>query len=102
MIDGFVYLDGVNKPGLGKHLYDSLGKDTIVIGVAKRPFKDICDDYAIYRGRSKKPLYVTAEGIDLNQAFEAITQMHGKFRIPDLLKKVDQVCRRKKCSNGIE
>ncbi|MDY6854124.1 MAG: endonuclease V [Thermodesulfobacteriota bacterium] len=95
VIDGFVYLDGVKKIGLGKHLYDSLRKETIVIGVAKRPFKDIGYDYAIYRCRSRKPLYVTAEGVDLNQAFEAITQMHGEFRIPDLLKKVDQVCRRK-------
>lgn len=95
VIDGFVYLNGVDEPGLGKHLYDALDGKIAVIGVAKRAFKGIDEKYATYRGGSKKPLYVTAEGIDVQNARRAVETMHGKFRTPALLKKVDQVCRQK-------
>jgi len=93
LVDGFTYLDGVGKPGLGKHLFDALKKQVVVIGVAKRPFKGINEKFEVHRGESKNPLYVTAEGMDLIEAKAAISRMHGGFRIPDLLKKVDQVCR---------
>jgi len=93
VVDGYVYLDGVSIPGLGKYLYDALDEKTIVIGVAKGPFKDIGSEYALYRGDSKKALYVTSVGISLQCAIKRISSMNGKYRIPDLLKKVDQVCR---------
>jgi deoxyribonuclease V len=93
IVDGFVYLDGHEKPGLGKHLYDALDGKTTVIGVAKQSFKDIPEYCAIYRGVSTKPLYVTAEGLTLDAAKELISSMHGAFRIPKLLKMADQLCR---------
>ena len=93
VIDGFVYLDGVGAPGLGKHLYDSLGGEVAVVGVAKRAFRDIDERFALYRGESKNPLYITAEGIDLHRARKAIEQMDGEHRNPTLLKKADQACR---------
>ncbi len=93
VIDGFVFLDGVCRPGLGKHLYDALLGQIAIVGVAKRPFRDIDEKFAVYRGESQNPLYVTAVGMDLLQAKDAVTKMHGKYRIPDLLKKADQVCR---------
>ncbi|MCK4823333.1 endonuclease V [bacterium] len=93
VIDGFVYLDGVSKPGLGKYLYDALEGKVEIIGVAKKPFKGIAPECEVYRGNSKKPLYVTSEGIDTEQAIKFIKSMHGKFRIPTLLKKVDKLCR---------
>jgi len=93
VIDGFVYLDGVGKAGLGKHLYDALKGGVNVIGVAKKPFKDISDSFAVYRGKSDKPLYVTSEGIEIDTAKELVATMSGRFRMPTLLKKVDQVCR---------
>lgn len=93
VIDGYVYLNGIDKPGLGKHLYNALGGDIAIIGVAKRAFKDIDNKFALYRGESKNPLYVTAVGIDIHKARKAIVQMHGKYRNPTLLKKVDQICR---------
>ena len=47
----------------------------------------------VYRGNTKKALYVTSVGLDDN-ANSLVKQMHGKFRIPTLLKQVDQLCRK--------
>ncbi len=91
IVDGFVFLDGSTRAGLGKHLYDALSGKVPVIGVAKNPFKGIGSEYQIFRGTSKKPLYVTAVGIDLKTAKEYIRSMHGKYRQPTLLKRVDHV-----------
>ncbi|MFO7889115.1 MAG: endonuclease V [bacterium] len=91
VIDGFVFLDGHTSPGLGKYLYDALQEKTTVIGVAKNLFMDIDDKYTVYRGNSRKPLYVSAVGIDLAVAQHHIKNMHGSYRIPTLLKKVDQL-----------
>lgn len=93
VIDGYVYLDGYSIPGLGKHLYDALHGKVKVIGVAKRPFAGISEDYAIYRGASRKPLYVTSMSEVLPVAKLHIMAMHGAHRIPTLLKKADQLCR---------
>jgi deoxyribonuclease V len=93
VIDGFVYLDGVGKAGLGKHLYDALEGRVSVIGVAKKRFKDISGAFAVCRGSSDKPLYVTSEGIEIDTAKKLVTTMSGRFRVPTLLKMVDQACR---------
>jgi deoxyribonuclease V len=93
VIDGFVFLDGSTKPGLGKHLYDALGGKVAVIGVAKSRYKGITAEYEVFRGSSNKPLYVTAAGINLDEAKEHIRSMHGAYRQPTLLKKVDHLCR---------
>jgi len=95
LIDGYVYLDGFLKPGLGKYLYDSLKQATSIIGIAKNPLKSIGSEYQIYRGSSRKPLYITVVGISLDQAKENILKMYGKYRIPYLLKQVDQLCKSK-------
>lgn len=91
VIDGFVYLDGKSRPGLGKHLYDALQGRISVLGVAKRPFKGIARECELYRESSKKPLYITSIGMSLSDAKHHIKSMHGKYRIPDLLKKADQL-----------
>lgn len=93
VVDGYVHLDCERDPGLGKHLYDALGARVKVVGVAKEVFKSTPEHCKIYRGRSNKPLYITAVGLGLEQAKECIASMHGKFRVPALLKKADQVCR---------
>lgn len=93
IVDGFVFLDGYSKAGLGKHLFDALNGKTVVIGVAKKRFKDIDMSFAVYRGGSQKPIYVTSIGTDLELATENIYNMHGKHRLPTLLKRVDQICR---------
>jgi len=93
LIDGYVYLDGNASPGLGSHLYDALQHKVKVIGVAKKPFIGITRKYEVYRGASKKPLYVTCAGIQLANAKTLVTSMHGDHRIPTLLKMVDQLSR---------
>lgn len=93
LIDGYVYLDGNTKPGLGKYLFDELNSKIPVIGIAKNPYKDISSEYKIYRGKSKNPIYITSAGLSLKAAQEHIRKMYGKYRIPDLLKKADQICR---------
>lgn len=93
IVDSFVWLDGVKKPGLGAYLFEALDEKIPVIGVAKRSFSNISDEYKLYRGKSNKPLFITSVGIDVNNALEFIKNMSGDFRIPDLLKKVDSLCR---------
>lgn len=95
VVDGFVFLDGHTEAGLGKHLYDALNGSVPVIGVAKSAFKDAPPETEIYRGESKHPLYVTSVGMSLEEAKAHIAEMHGKFRLPTLLKKADQACRKK-------
>jgi len=47
----------------------------------------------VLRGDSRRPLYVTAAGLDPAAAALHVRSMHGPFRIPTLLKRVDQLCR---------
>ena len=47
----------------------------------------------VFRGRSRSPLYVTAAGMDSSEAAGHIRSMHGKYRIPTLLKRVDRLSR---------
>ncbi|MEN2415215.1 endonuclease V [Flavobacterium mesophilum] len=92
IVDGFVYLDDNKKYGLGGHLYEKLNKEIPIIGVAKTNFASIeKDKKPLFRGDSKKPLYVTSIGIDLEDAFQKIESMHGEFRIPTLLKEMDRL-----------
>ena len=93
IIDGFVFLGRAKDPGLGKYLHDILQNKVAVIGIAKTPFKDTPESCEVLRGRSRKPLYVTAVGIRVERAKSLIKSMHGKGRIPTLLKRVDRLCR---------
>lgn len=92
VIDGYVWLDGVHKPGLGAHLYQSLNQKIPVIGVAKKLFQGAVAN-EVKRGSAEHPLYVTSVGIASEDAATAITRMHGNYRVPTLLKRVDQLCR---------
>ena len=79
--------------GLGAYLYEALNKEIKIIGVAKSEFRDILSDTYLYRGESKKPLYITSAGVDLEVAKGFVSIMHGKYRFPTLLKEVDRLCR---------
>ena len=90
VVDGYVMLwDG---PGLGQHLFESSNGTIPVIGVAKSKFKG-CSGIEVFRGRSKRPLYVTSAGVEEKRAAERIRVMHGRHRIPTLLKLVDLLAR---------
>ncbi len=94
VIDGYVVLNDDGKPGLGGHLFQVLGKSVPIIGVAKNNFATLHQyKREVRRGQSKKPLYVTAMGLDLEEASENIRKMAGNFRMPDLLKELDRLTR---------
>ncbi|WP_281950794.1 endonuclease V [Nitrosophilus kaiyonis] len=90
IIDGYVYLDGFNQKGLGAYLYDKLNRIVKIIGVAKNKYFLISNHFELYRGKSKKPLYITSAGIDFEKAKNIIKNMKGDFRIPNLLKRADK------------
>jgi deoxyribonuclease V len=93
VIDGYVTLGSAQTPGLGMHLYESIGRATPIIGVAKKFFTGTPEACKLWRGQSENPLYVTAIGVALSEAKAAIQQMHGGYRMPTLLKIVDQLGR---------
>lgn len=93
VVDGFVTLGAEQRPGLGAHLYHALESATPVIGVAKSRFNETPAETQILRGSSQNPLFVTALGIPLAEAQQKIKSMHGEYRLPSLLRQVDQLCR---------
>jgi len=93
VVDSYVWLGDGTVPGLGAHLYEALGSKVPVLGVAKTQFAGATAARPVWRGASRRALYVSAAGMDLDQAAQHIGQMHGSFRIPTLLKRVDQLCR---------
>ncbi|XXF76692.1 endonuclease V [Myxococcaceae bacterium GXIMD 01537] len=92
VIDGYVWL-GEDRAGLGAHLYEALERRGPVIGVAKTAFHSNPSAVPVLRGQSRRPLYVTAAGMDANAAAEAVRRMHGASRLPTLLQRVDRLCR---------
>ncbi len=94
VIDGYVHLRPGAGKGLGQHLREALPYETEVIGVAKNPLKVAGRSMTVFRGRSAKPLFVSAAGCPLDYAGRAVLRMHGPYRIPTLLKLVDGYARR--------
>ncbi len=95
IVDSFVHLDNDKKKGLGAYLYEYYQNKIPVIGVAKNDFKENSSSEKVFRGESKKSLYITSIGIEQNVAADMIQKMHGDYRLPTLLKKVDNICRGK-------
>jgi deoxyribonuclease V len=94
IVDGYVWLDGSGKPGLGGHLFQALGERVTVVGIAKTPLHGADGAHEVLRGSSQRPLFVTAAGIPADVAAEHVRAMHGAHRIPTLLSRVDALCRR--------
>ena len=92
VVDGYVVLDAAGKLGMGGHLYRALGGRTPVVGVAKNPFAG-APAIELRRGDSQRPLYLTALGLDPANAAARVRTMHGRFRLPTMLKRVDRLCR---------
>jgi deoxyribonuclease V len=86
VIDGYVWLDDKGRMGLGAHLFKSLCESVAVIGVAKTRFATATNAIEVLRGSSDRPLFITAAGIDQGEAAECVRRMHGKNRIPTVLK----------------
>jgi deoxyribonuclease V len=90
IVDGYVML--ADRPGLGWHLFESLGRNAAVIGMAKSKYRG-STGIEVLRGKSMRPLYITSAGMDPMEAAERIRSMHGPARIPTLLKYVDSLAR---------
>ncbi len=90
IVDGHVWLG--DDPGLGHYLWVSEQGRYPVVGVAKSRFHrggalEVC------RGDSRRPLYVSSVGMPDVVAAAHVRGMHGDFRIPTLLKRVDRLTR---------
>lgn len=93
IIDGYVWLDAAGRPGLGGRLYRELDEQVPVIGAAKTRFRTASHAIEVFRGSSRRPLLVTAAGMDPHEAARRIRNMHGPHRIPTLLALVDRLSR---------
>lgn len=96
VIDGYVWLSDAGSPGLGAHLYQALGARTPIIGVAKTAFHGVESSpivVQVQRGSSKRPLFVTAAGVEPAIAGAWVKCMAGAHRIPILLAAADQLSR---------
>ena len=90
IVDGYVHLDNDGKLGMGGYLYQNLEKNIPIIGVAKSWFRsNEINSRELLRGESKKPLFISAAGIDLTKAYELVRSMHGDYRMPTLLQLMD-------------
>ena len=86
VIDGFVHLDVEETPALGLHLYQALGGNCPVMGVSKSARPALPEQFEVLREEETRPLLVTCVGIDLGAAKARLRAMHGRKRVPTLLK----------------
>ncbi len=93
VFEGFVFLDPQETPGLGIHLYNALGGRTAVIAASKAAMKDTPAQFEVYREDETPPLIVTCAGIDLGAAKARVRMMHGKKRMPTLMKLAARVAK---------
>ena len=91
LIDAYCYLSSHNEPGLGAYLYEAIKGRSAVIGVAKNIFRHSNHAIEVFRGNSKRPLYVTSIGLSKEEAASRISIMAGKFRMPTLIRMTDQL-----------
>lgn len=96
IIDGYVFLKEPVRYGLGGHLARATGYETIIIGVAKNYLRMAERFVTVKRGRSSRPLYVSAFNMETEAAGLLIKEMHGENRIPCILKQTDQISRKHK------
>jgi deoxyribonuclease V len=93
IVDGYVWLDAAGRPGLGAMLHRALAERIPVVGVAKTAFAGADAGIPVVRGGSGRPLYVSAVGIDAEEAAKGVQSMHGRHRIPTLLQVADRAAR---------
>jgi deoxyribonuclease V len=94
VVDGYVTLGDDGRPGLGAHLHEALGGAVPVVGVAKSRYAGSRWAVPVVRGvNGTSPLFVTAAGMDAQEAARCVQAMHGPYRLPTLLKRADALCR---------
>ena len=91
VVDGYVDLDPGGKPGLGAYAHAEFGVP--VVGVAKSAFPTATHAVPVLRGRSARPLFVTAAGMPVRDAADLVRHMAGSYRLPDALRRADALAR---------
>ncbi|HSI47534.1 MAG TPA: endonuclease V [Ideonella sp.] len=86
LIDGFVFLDAQDTPGLGQRLYQALGGRAAVVGLSKTAMAETPAQFELYREEEARPLVITSVGLDLGSAKARVRAMHGRRRVPTLMK----------------
>lgn len=92
LIDGYVWL-GQGKKGLGAYLFEARGSFGAVVGIAKTRFIGAEPVGEVLRGQSRRPLFVSAVGMELEEACARVEEMHGKFRVPWAMSEADRLAR---------
>ncbi|HWE16439.1 MAG TPA: endonuclease V [Hyphomicrobiaceae bacterium] len=93
IVDGYVWLDAGGTPGLGAMLHRATDERIPVIGIAKTRFAGASACIPVVRGGSRRPLYVSAVGIDAAEAAQRVQSMHGRHRLPTMLQHADRAAR---------
>lgn len=100
LLHGSVYLDALEEtPGLGQHLFQALGGKVAIVGLAsKSALPGLPAQFELYREDKEdeeeaKPLIITCAGIDLGAAKARVRGMHGKRRMPTLMKRVARLAK---------
>ena len=91
IVDGNAW-NAPEVPGLGAIVWDCFNERVPVIGVAKNKLRG-SEPVELLRGKSRKPLFITAAGMPVEEAVTLVREMHGENRTPTLLKKVDHLAR---------
>lgn len=95
LMDGFVHLDADETPGLGQHLYQALGGKVPVIGVSTNGLPGLSAQFEVMREEETPPLLVTCAGIDIGAAKARLRAMHGRKRVPTLMKLATRLAKNK-------
>jgi len=93
VIDGPVHLDAAEKPAWGRQLFDALGGRSAVIGISTRTMPGLPQQFEVWREEEARPLIVTCIGIDLGAAKVRVRTMHGRRRVPTLMKLAARLAR---------
>lgn len=93
VIDGYCHLAADFTPGLGVYLHQRLKRPAAIVGVAKNRYRNSNHATEVLRASSTRPLFVTAIGLEYSVAGQYVQTMAGEFRIPEMLKAVDQLAR---------
>jgi deoxyribonuclease V len=99
VVDGYADLDPGGRPGLGAHAHAAFGVP--VIGVAKTAFRTATHAVPVLRGTSVRPLFVTAAGMPRDQAADLVRHMAGQHRLPDAVRRADELARTGRPAAGV-
>lgn len=93
VIDGPVHLDAAETPAWGRQLFDALGGRSAVVGISTRTMPSLPAQFEVWRDEEARPLIVTCIGIDLGAAKVRVRTMHGRKRVPTLMKLAARLAR---------